>query len=100
MMAGYHSIEPQEPDKENFETEEDYLKARSQYLRRLREYKEDQRRTSAFAMTMMSILVLVGISLIGTLLFRLGTEIGFLKIGAVALTLLSIYLFFYKYLEE
>jgi ABC-type multidrug transport system fused ATPase/permease subunit len=100
MMAGYHSIPPQEPDREMFQTEEDYSKAKNRYLRRLREYKEDERRTSAFAMTMLSILVLAAISIIGFVLFRLGAEIGFLKIGAVALTLISIYLFFYKRLEE
>jgi ABC-type multidrug transport system fused ATPase/permease subunit len=100
MMAGYHSIPPREPDREMFRTEEAYLEAKNRYLRRLREYKEDERRTSAFAMTMMSILVLAAILIIGTLLFRLGAEIGFLKMGAVPLTLISIYLFFYKYLEE
>lgn len=99
-MAGYRSIPPQEPDREKFQTEEAYIEAKSRYLRRLREYKEDERRTSAFAMTMLSILVLAAISTIGFVLFRLGTEFGFLKIGAGALTLISIYLFFYRKLGE
>lgn len=100
MMAGYHSIRPQEPIREMFKTEEAYLNARNQYERRLREYKEDTRRMSALAATMATILGLAGFSIVGALLFKLGVEIGFLKIGAVALTLISIYLFFYKYLEE
>lgn len=99
-MAGYHSMRPQEPLREMFKTEEAYLNARNIYQRRLREYEEDNRRLGALAATFLTVLGLAGISIIGALLFKLGVEIGFLKIGALALTLMSIYLFFYKYLEE
>lgn len=70
------------------------------YEKELAAYKRENRLNASFALTMLTVLLVIAAVLLFGGIYTLVSSFGFFKIGSVILFFVGVYLFFYQRLGE